>query len=101
MEVQTLEGEWVTAHPIEGTLVVTVGDLLMRWTNDGFKSTPHRVVNRKGVERYSMVIAWDPNFETVVDPTVVCQNGEQPLYPPVNCGDYVLSRFDSSFNYRQ
>jgi isopenicillin N synthase-like dioxygenase len=81
--------------------VVNVGDLLMRWTNDGFKSTPHRVVNRKGVERYSMVIAWDPNFETVVDPTVVCQNGEQPLYPPVNCGDYVLSRFDSSFNYRQ
>ncbi len=101
LEVQTREGEWVTAHPIEGTLVVNVGDLLMRWTNDGFKSTPHRVVNRKGEERYSMVIAWDPNFDTVVDPSVVCQNGAEPLYPPVSCGDYVLSRFDSSFSYRQ
>jgi isopenicillin N synthase-like dioxygenase len=101
LEVQTHEGEWVTAHPIENTLVVNVGDLLMRWTNEGFKSTPHRVVNRKGQERYSMVIAWDPNFDTVVDPSVVCQNGAQPLYSPVNCGDYVLSRFDSSFNYRQ
>ena len=101
LEVQTREDEWVTAHPIKGTLVVNVGDLLMRWTNDGFKSTPHRVVNRKGVERYSMVIAWDPNFDTVVDPSVVCQNGAQPLYSPVNCGDYVLSRFDSSFSYRQ
>ena len=101
LEVQNREGEWLTAHPIAGTLVVNVGDLLMRWTNDGFKSTPHRVVNRKGVERYSMVIAWDPNFDTVVDPSVVCQNGAQPLYSPVNCGEYVLSRFDSSFNYRQ
>ena len=101
LEVQTREGEWVTAHPIENTLVVNVGDLLTRWTNEGFKSTPHRVVNRKGQERYSMVIAWDPNFDTVVDPSVVCKNGSQPLYPPVLCGDYVLSRFDSSFSYRQ
>ncbi len=101
LEVQTREGEWVTAHPIENTLVVNVGDLLTRWTNEGFKSTPHRVVNRKGQERYSMVIAWDPNFDTVVDPSVVCKNGTQPLYPPVRCGDYVLSRFDSSFSYRQ
>ncbi len=48
-----------------------------------------------------MVIAWDPNFDTVVDPSVVCQNGDLPLYLPVNCGDYVLSRFDSSFSYRK
>ena len=101
LEVQTLEGEWVTAHPIEDTLVVNVGDLLMRWTNEKFKSTTHRVVNSKGQERYSMVIAWDPNFDTVVDPSMVCKNGTQPLYPPVKCGDYVLSRFDSSFSYRQ
>jgi isopenicillin N synthase-like dioxygenase len=101
LEVQTREGEWVTAHPIENTLVVNVGDLMMRWTNEGFKSTPHRVVNSKGQERYSMVIAWDPNFDTVVDPSVVCQNGDLPLYLPVNCGDYVLSRFDSSFSYRK
>jgi len=35
-----------------------------------------------------------------VDPSLVCQNGEKVLYPPVRCGDYVLSRFDSSFSYR-
>ena len=101
LEVQNREGEWVTAHPIDNTLVVNVGDLLMRWTNEGFISTPHRVVNRKGQERYSMVIAWDPNFDTIVDPSIVCQNGALPLYSPLSCGDYVLSRFDSSFGYRQ
>ena len=48
LEVRTKAGEWVTAHPIEGTFVVNVGDLLARWTNDGFASTPHRVVNKSG-----------------------------------------------------
>ena len=100
LELQTLEGEWVKAQPIEDTLVVNVGDLLMRWSNDIFKSTVHRVINRRSVKRYSMVIAWDPNYETVVDPSVVCNKEIEPLYPPVRCGEYVLSRFDSSFSYR-
>ena len=101
LDILNNDGEWVTAHPIEGTIVVNVGDLLMRWTNNAFKSTQHRVVNRKGMERYSMVVAWDPDYDTVVDPSLVCQNGEKVLYRPVRCGDYVLSRFDYSFSYRQ
>ncbi|MEM7224733.1 MAG: 2-oxoglutarate and iron-dependent oxygenase domain-containing protein [Pseudomonadota bacterium] len=101
LEVQTKTGEWVTAHPIEGTLVVNVGDLLSRWTNDAFRSTPHRVINRAGVERHSMVVAADPDFETMVDPAIVCRNGETPHYQPVSCGDYILSRFDESFAYRK
>ncbi len=46
LQVQGGGGTWLTAHPIEGTFVVNVGDLLARWTNDRFRSTPHRVVNR-------------------------------------------------------
>jgi isopenicillin N synthase-like dioxygenase len=101
LEVQAKSGEWVTAHPIEGTFVVNVGDLLTRWTNDGFASTPHRVVNKAGRERYSLVLAVDPDFDTVVDPAVVCRNGEQPHYRPVRCGDYVRERFDKAFAYRK
>lgn len=101
LEVRNRAGEWVTAHPIPGTLVVNVGDLLARWTNNGFNSTPHRVVNHSGRERYSMVIAWDPDFETVIDPSVVCAPGETPKYPPISCGRYVLDRFDRAFAYRK
>jgi hypothetical protein len=49
------------------------------------------VINRKNVERYSMVIAWDPNFETLVDPVAVFPESESVKYAPVQCGDYVLS----------
>ena len=48
LQVQGRNGEWVIAHPVEDTLVVNIGDLMARWTNDQFKSTPHRVINRSG-----------------------------------------------------
>ena len=81
--------------------MVNVGDLLARWSNDKFRSTPHRVVNRKGIDRYSMVLAFDPDYETMIDPRLVCEPGEAAKYAPVRCGDYVLGRFDAAFAYRK
>ena len=101
LEVQGVDREWVTAHPLHDTLVVNIGDLLARWTNDRFTSTPHRVVNRHGVARHSMTLAFDPDYDTLVDPAKTCPAGETPKYPPVRCGDYVLGRFDAAFAYRK
>ena len=89
---------WLTAHPIQDTLVVNVGDLLARWTNDRFKSTVHAVVNHSGQERYSMVVAVDPNWNTPITPVVV--HNESPKYPSTRCGEYIQQRFDRSFNYQ-
>jgi isopenicillin N synthase-like dioxygenase len=99
LEVQGRDGTWVTAHPIRGTFVVNVGDLLARWTNDRFKSTPHRVVNRSGRARYSCAVFVDPDRDTLIDPVV--RPGEAARYEPVTCGAYVQSRFDAAFAYRQ
>ena len=60
-------GEWIAAPPIPGTLVVNVGDLLGRWTNDLYASTPHRVVNRSGRERFSIATFYDPDYRASVD----------------------------------
>ncbi len=99
LEVYSKNREWVTAHPIPGTLVVNVGDLLARWTNDTFRSTPHRVVNRSGRERISLASFVDPDFDTLIKP--VLQPGETARYEPVSCGDYILGRYDKSFAYRK
>jgi len=101
LQVQHINGDWVTAHPIDNTLVANVGDLLQRWTNDRFRSTPHRVVNTSGKERYSLVAAVDPDFETLIDPSIVCKDSERPKYESIACGDYILDRFDKSFKYRK
>ena len=101
LQVETYQGEWVTAHPIEGTLVVNVGDLLQRWSNDKLRSTPHRVVNTSGRERYSLVAAVDPNYETTIDPSIVCADpSDDARYAPIRCGDALQQRFDRAFAYR-
>jgi isopenicillin N synthase-like dioxygenase len=99
LEVHSRKREWVLAHRIEDTFVVNVGDLLARWTNDRFRSTPHRVVNRSGEERLSIAMFVDPDDGTRIQP--VCRAGEAPRYPEVTCGDYIRGRFDKSFAYRQ
>lgn len=100
LEVLGRDGEWIFAEPIPDTLVLNVGDLLARWTNDAFRSTPHRVVNRSGRERFALGMFVDPNYETVVDPAIVCGPGETPRYPPVTVGDHIKGRLDKAFAYR-
>lgn len=99
LRVQGRRGEWLTAHPVEGTLVVNVGDLLARWTNDRFQSTRHAVVNSSGTERLSIPVSVDPNWDTAIEPVTL--PGEDPHYATVRCAEYIIDRFDKSFAYRQ
>ena len=100
LQVQGYDGDWIAAPPIPGTLVVNVGDLLARWTNDKYRSTPHRVINSSGKERLSLVLAYDPDNETLIDPSIVCRDGEAPKYDAITCGDYLNWRFKRAFAYR-
>ncbi len=99
LQVVNKNGDWVTAHPIPGTLVINSGDLLGRWSNDHFRSTAHRVVNSSGRERLSIAVFVDPDFDTPIVPVTAI--GEKSKYPEVTCGEYIVGRFDAAFAYRQ
>ncbi|MEM9270545.1 MAG: 2OG-Fe(II) oxygenase family protein, partial [Pseudomonadota bacterium] len=101
LQVQTVEGDWVQAPPIPGSLIVNVADLLARWTGGAYTSTPHRVVNSSGRERLSLVLAYDPNPETVIDARAVRGAGFEHAEPPITCGDYLTWRFGKAFAYRK
>ena len=102
LQVRNRSGEWIAAAPIPGTLVVNIGDLLARWTNDLFRSTPHRVVNTSGRARYSLAVFYDPDSDTEVKAIDSCvPRGEAPRYPAITCGAHVLSRFEAAFAYRK
>lgn len=92
---------WIAAPPIPGTLVVNVGDLLGRWTNDRYASTPHRVVNRSGRERYSIATFYDPDFKALVDPRALGTPEAEAKYEPIQAGDHILGRIERSFGYRK
>ncbi|GAB3626487.1 oxidoreductase [Pandoraea terrae] len=92
---------WIDAPPIEGTLVINVGDLLARWSNDRFRSTLHRVVNRSGQERYSIATFYDPDYGANVDPRDLGASDADAKYAPVAAGDYILGRINDSMGYRK
>jgi isopenicillin N synthase-like dioxygenase len=79
--------------------VVNVGDLLGRWSNDRFASTPHRVLNLSGHERMSIATFYDPDFSAPIDPRAL--GATEPLYPPTTAGAHILGRFDAAFAYRK
>ncbi len=101
LQVQDINGDWLQAPPIEGTLIVNVADLLSRWTDGAYKSTPHRVVNSSGKKRLSIVLAFDPNPETKIDSRDVFGIDHQPKNDPITCGDYLVWRFNKAFSYRK
>ncbi|MEZ1842546.1 2OG-Fe(II) oxygenase family protein, partial [Pseudomonas putida] len=49
LQVQNRQGEWIDAPPLDGTFVVNIGDMMARWSNDRYRSTPHRVNSPRGV----------------------------------------------------
>lgn len=101
LHIQDARGDWIHAPPIDGTLIVNVADLLARWTGGAYRSTPHRVVNASGQERLSLVLAYDPNPETMIDAREIFGAGYDACEEPITCGDYLVWRFDRAFSYRK
>ncbi|HSS82387.1 MAG TPA: 2-oxoglutarate and iron-dependent oxygenase domain-containing protein, partial [Reyranella sp.] len=85
------DGRWMDAPGVADAFVVNGGDILHRWTNERFLSTPHRVRNVSGQLRYAVPFFFDPNHDTMIDCLPTCQSAERPAkYPPIKFGDYAL-----------
>ncbi|MCC6006574.1 MAG: isopenicillin N synthase family oxygenase [Rhodobacteraceae bacterium] len=98
LEVRTRGGDWIAAPHVPGALLCNIGDCLMRWTNDTYVSTPHRVVNPAGRERLSVAFFLDPNPEAEVACLPCClAEGEVPKYPPIRADAYLLSRLQATY----
>lgn len=99
LEVQTTTGEWIAAPSIPDTVVVNTGDLMQRWTNHIFCSTKHRVIipddNRVKQSRYSIAFFCHPNYDTEI--ACLDVHKDQPIYPPILAGEYLLQRLQATY----
>jgi len=62
------QSRWIDAHPVPGSFVCNIGDMLDRLTGGRYRSTPHRVRNPSGRDRLSCPFFFDPNFNAEVAP---------------------------------
>jgi isopenicillin N synthase-like dioxygenase len=116
---QRLDGQWVSVPPLPGGIVVNVGEMLQRWSNDILRATPHQVLDDKndplvdnceedeaGVvverpaivpERYSIAFFCNANKETTLECLPVCHGPERPpRYEAINAFEYITMRLRST-----
>lgn len=98
LEILSQSGEWLAINPPPGALVVNIGDMLARLTNDVLPSTTHRVVNpapeRRGVARYSTPFFLHFRRDFLVETLPVCLSPDRPnRYPePITAGAFLDRR---------
>ncbi len=101
LQVQRRDGAWLDAPDIPGAFVCNIGDCLMRWTNDVYVSTPHRV-QRPASERYSIAFFADANPEAVVEAIPSCvAPGQAAKYPPITSADYLRQRLNATSDHQK
>ncbi|XP_044482072.1 feruloyl CoA ortho-hydroxylase F6H1-3-like [Mangifera indica] len=93
--VRAADGEnWIHVPPIEGSLVINVGDALQILSNGRYRSVEHCVVANKSSNRISVPIFVNPRPTDIICPLPeVLANGEKAIYKQVLYSDYVKHFF--------
>ncbi len=97
LQVQNHHGDWIDAIAEADELMINVGDMLSRHSNNKLKSTIHRVVNPPrelwGTSRYSIPFFMHPVSEMKLDALENCVDEQHPkLYPDTTAGEYLRER---------
>jgi isopenicillin N synthase-like dioxygenase len=106
LQICDATGAWHDVPPHPDSLVINVGDLMSRWTNDRWRSTLHRVINPPreltgSTQRLSMVAFTGPHGATEVACLPGCSDAANPpRHAPVKADAYVRSKLDKSMELR-
>jgi len=103
LQVKLLDGEWHSAPAVPNSYVINLGDLMSRWTNDKWRSTPHRVINPPDAQsdlnqrRQSMAYFCNLNMDAHIEAIPTCVSEENPAkYPPTLAGDHLMAKHSAS-----
>lgn len=98
LQILSRDGRWIPVTSIPGTIVVNIGDMMKRLTNDVLPSTPHRVINPPGAKsdrsRYSIPFFMHPNPDFLIETLPHCVSPERPdRYPQaITANDFLVER---------
>ena len=102
LAVRLPDGGWLAPPLIPGTFLVNLGNVMKRWSNDRFLSTPHGVLNESGKDRYSIAFFYSPNPRAVIECLPSCVGVDHPpRYPRAVYGDLVLEFYNANYFHRK
>lgn len=102
LEILGADGEWHGVMPAPGALLINLGDLLSRWTNDRYISTMHRVVpptdaDGRSVRRRSAAFFHDGNAEAVISTIGSCRDADGgTAYGDVTVAEHLAQKLGGS-----
>jgi isopenicillin N synthase-like dioxygenase len=97
LQVKHRNGDWIDVHIPPNAFVCNIGDLMMRWSNDRWVSTLHRVAvpppDAVPSDRISLVFFTNPNPDATIRCLDNCLGpGETAKYPPVTVSEHYLGK---------
>jgi len=99
LQVLGRDGGWHDVQPADGALLINLGDLMARWTNDRWTSTLHRVkppiVDGRIQRRRSAAFFHDGNVDAVIETLPTCLGDGSP-YPPITVGEHIRGKLAGS-----
>ena len=99
LQVRMPSGDWLDVPYVPESYAVNAGDMMFRWTNGRFKSTPHRAVPPVGRDRYAIPFFLGPHVDTVIECLPTCQGpGNPPRFPPITYDDYLHWWYDANYD---
>jgi isopenicillin N synthase-like dioxygenase len=102
LAVRLPSGQWLAPPLIDGTFLVNLGNIMKRWSNDRFLSTPHAVLNDSGKDRYSLAFFYSPNVDSVIECLPSCVSGDNSArYPRAVYRDLVLDFYNANYFHRK
>lgn len=96
LQAKTPDQKWVDVPFDSNCLIVNIGDLMQRLTNDQWVSTPHRVVGKHHNQRQSAAFFHNLNKDTKVTCFPSCCRDYPAKYEPIIAGEYLTARHNAA-----
>jgi isopenicillin N synthase-like dioxygenase len=102
LAVRLPSGEWFPPPIIPGTFLINLGNMMRRFSNDRFLSTPHGVLNESGTDRYSIAYFHSPNPNSTIECLPSCVSADNPArYTPTVYRELVLEFYRANYFHQK
>jgi isopenicillin N synthase-like dioxygenase len=101
LQLRLPSGAWLDVPHVPDSYAVNSGDMMTRWTNGRFRSTPHRALPPVGRDRYAIPFFLGPHLDTEIACLPTCQGPDNPpKFPPITYDAYLHWWYDANYNAR-